>query len=141
MQALDPITRSDFQRLSDIRLQEASVLQAASQFAGAYYLAGYAVECALKACICKLTLPDHFPPRKEVVGDMYGHNLPRLLVLARLDKLLDAADAPLKVAWATAKDWNEQSRYNFPDEADAQQLYAAVADPTHGVLRWLRQHW
>jgi HEPN domain-containing protein len=31
------------------------VLLEAGLYAGAYYLAGYAVECALKACIAKKT--------------------------------------------------------------------------------------
>jgi len=42
------MNRADFQQLADERISEAAVLLAASKFSGAYYLAGYAVECALK---------------------------------------------------------------------------------------------
>jgi hypothetical protein len=42
MQALDPINGPDFQRLSEIRLREASTLLAAGQYEGVYYLVGYA---------------------------------------------------------------------------------------------------
>jgi hypothetical protein len=81
MMALDPISRLDFQRLSEIRRAEATALFAAQQFEGVYYLVGYAVECALKACICRRHLPDHFPPRPEVVQVMYSHDLKKLLSL------------------------------------------------------------
>ncbi len=142
MKALDPITRFDFQRLSEIRRGEATALLAARRFEGVYYLIGYAVECALKACICRRHLPDHFPPRPEVVQTMYSHDLSKLLALAGLDKVLDASvDATLIASWAITKDWKEQSRYNFPGQTEAEQLYTAVLDPTHGVLPWLHQHW
>ena len=49
------MNRGDLQLLANIRLDEAKALLAASLPAGAYYLAGYAVECGLKACIAKLT--------------------------------------------------------------------------------------
>jgi hypothetical protein len=48
---------------------------------GAYYLAGYAVECALKACIAKETKRYEFPDKKRV-DSSYSHNLD-LLVKAR----------------------------------------------------------
>ena len=53
-----PLTRSDFQQLADVRAAEAAALLAAGRWDGAYYLAGYAVECALKACVAKLTKAD-----------------------------------------------------------------------------------
>lgn len=142
MQALDPITGADFQRLSELRLREAALLLTANQYEGAYYLVGYAVECALKACICKRTAAGHFPPPPRTVSEMYSHDLARLLELAGLKDALDhAVDAMLKASWSTARDWKEQSRYNFPGATDARELYAAVADPTHGVLPWLRRYW
>ena len=47
------ISRSDFQWLAKTRIREAKALLDNGLFDGAYYLAGYAVECALKACIVK----------------------------------------------------------------------------------------
>ena len=49
----------------------------AKQYAGAYYLLGYSVECALKACIAKQTKKHDFPD-KEVVKKSYVHNLVKL---------------------------------------------------------------
>jgi len=45
------VDRKDLQTLSTIRLKEATALLKAGLFDGSYYLAGYSVECALKACI------------------------------------------------------------------------------------------
>jgi hypothetical protein len=45
--------RKDLQSLSRWRLLEARALLRAGLPNGAYYLAGYSIECALKACIAK----------------------------------------------------------------------------------------
>ena len=44
---------------------------------GAYYLAGYAIECALKACIAKATRRYDFPDRKKVDAS-HTHDLREL---------------------------------------------------------------
>ena len=49
------VDRKDLQELSKVRLREATALLNLGLFDGAYYLAGYSVECALKACIAKGT--------------------------------------------------------------------------------------
>jgi HEPN domain-containing protein len=49
------MNRDTLQRISNQRRREVAVLLEAGLYAGAYYLAGYAVECALKACIAKKT--------------------------------------------------------------------------------------
>ena len=55
------MNRKDFQRLSALRLKEAKALL--GYFHGAYYLTGYAAECALKACIAKRTQKYNFPDK------------------------------------------------------------------------------
>jgi hypothetical protein len=45
------MNRVDFQNLATERLSDAEALIAGGRFDCAYYVAGYAVECALKACI------------------------------------------------------------------------------------------
>ncbi|MCP5119377.1 MAG: HEPN domain-containing protein, partial [bacterium] len=49
------MNRTDFQNLALERLDDAKVLLDGGRYNGAYYLSGYVVECALKACIAKLT--------------------------------------------------------------------------------------
>ena len=61
------MNRKDLQRLTRLRLAEARVLLAAAKYDGAYYLAGYAVECALKACIAKQIKRFDFPDKKLVI--------------------------------------------------------------------------
>ena len=58
------MNRIDFQNLAAERLSDAETLLAAGRFDGAYYVAGYVVECALKACIANKTKEDDFPPRE-----------------------------------------------------------------------------
>jgi len=79
------MNRNDFQQLSELRLKEAKALLAAGFSEGAYYLAGYAVECALKACIARKTQEFDFPEKKRV-NDSHTHDLGKLLVLAGLSE-------------------------------------------------------
>ena len=48
------MNRRDLQELTRIRAVEAGTLLDQGMYDGAYYLSGYAVECALKACISTL---------------------------------------------------------------------------------------
>lgn len=56
------MNRREFRELTTLRLAEARALLDAGLPDGAYYLAGYAVECALKACISRQTRQHDFPP-------------------------------------------------------------------------------
>jgi HEPN domain-containing protein len=57
------MNREDLKRLSLIRIREAHVLLKASEYSGAYYLAGYSLECALKACTAKSVQRFDFPDK------------------------------------------------------------------------------
>ena len=76
--------RRDLQELAKVRLKEAAALHRLGLFDGAYYLAGYAVECALKACIAKGTQRHEFPDKKKVESS-HSHNLRELIRVAGLD--------------------------------------------------------
>ncbi len=136
------MNRFDFQRLSDVRQREAETLLSAGEPAGAYYLMGYAVECALKACIARATQEFDFP-EKERVNQSYSHDLTKLLQLAGLDAALrTASDNDLVRHWTVVKDWKETSRYTVTiDMETATDMCRAAIDPESGVLRWLRQNW
>jgi hypothetical protein len=45
------LNREELQKLSDERIEDAQSLLAATRWSGAYYLVGYALECALKSCV------------------------------------------------------------------------------------------
>jgi HEPN domain-containing protein len=136
------VNRADFQILARLRLEEARVLLGNGKQDGAYYLCGYSIECALKACIAKQTQQHDFPPRRA--QELYTHDLTRLLRFSELEPLLDssrAQDPQLEANWATVKDWTEESRYRRHTFDAAMDIYRAVADPAHGVLQWLVRHW
>jgi hypothetical protein len=112
--------------------------------AGAYYLAGYSVECALKACIAKQTKESDFPDL-EIAKKSYTHNVESLLDTAGLTKDLTdevSRNATFGRYWGTVKDWKEISRYDLSitDKA-AKDLIQAVLDPRDGVLRWVKRYW
>ncbi len=57
------ISKADLETLAKLRLDDAEFLLAASKYSSVYYLAGYAVELALKASIAKLFLPLTIPDK------------------------------------------------------------------------------
>jgi HEPN domain-containing protein len=137
------VNRAELQTLSDIRIAEAQALLAAGMFDGAYYLAGYSVECALKACIARLTNQHDFPD-KDFAQECYTHSIEKLVKAAGLKAQRDA-DAPpgsnLERNWTAVKDWSELSRYERNTEAEARVLIEAIIHPTDGILSWLKVHW
>ena len=70
--------RAVFRQIADLRLDEAKVLLRENQPSGAYYLAGYAIECALKAIIAKQFRGDEIPD-KALVNRVDTHDLSELL--------------------------------------------------------------
>ena len=138
------MNRAQLQLLATIRIKEASVLYKSRCFAGAYYLSGYAVECALKACIAKQTRKHDFPNRKLVL-DSWVHDLEKLArtagVWAKLSKDMQSNKA-LEVNWATVKDWSEDSRYKpVVTNPVARDLLAAIESKRDGVLTWIKRRW
>ena len=135
--------RKDLQNLSRVRLKEAKALLDLELFDGAYYLAGYAVECAIKACIAKATKRWEFPEKKRV--DLsHTHNLKELLKVAGLfDETSTRAnnDPDFDKNWETVKTWSEQSRYRRNRAESAREILNAVTDKHHGVIAWLKLHW
>ncbi len=139
------MNRAQLRQLAEDRLLDAERLLAGDRWAGAYYLAGYAVECGLKACIMA---------HVEAVGAIFQdrkfsekcwtHDLEELLKLGNLKPALDADAAvnpSLSTNWALAKDWKETSRYEQKTQLEAQALYDAIANHPDGVLPWIRIRW
>ena len=82
------MNRNDFRRLSEIRKRDALALLSNRQYSGAYYLVGYAAECALKAYIAKSVRRHDFPDRQRVINS-YTHDLTKLdsLVKTRFEEV------------------------------------------------------
>jgi HEPN domain-containing protein len=138
------VNRRELQQLSRLRIAEARTLLSARMYEGAYYLAGYALECALKACVAKKVKRHDFPDR-TLAQASHTHSLETLLGLSGLKPQHETrakAEPQFAVNWAVAKDWSAEDRYvvGVP-EKKARDLYTALAGKRHGVLSWLRKHW
>jgi hypothetical protein len=134
-------TNTDFQKLSEMRVREAKLLFDANEFDGAYYLAGYAVECALKACIIKKLMSSNVWPERKFSDDCYKHDLKILIRVAELEAAISAA-GPVAARWGQVKDWTEQSRYEHGKTKQfVQQFLEAITDSADGVLPWLKGRW
>lgn len=119
------------------------MLLRAGRNSAAYYLAGYAVECGIKAVIALSFRASVFPSAR-FVRDIHTHDLVALLTLAGLKRDLDlatAADVQLSANWAFASGWKETSRYERIDPFTANRMLAAVGDAEAGVLQWLKTRW
>lgn len=136
--------QAEFQALAETRLEEAKMLLDHGKWDGAYYLAGYSVELALKSCVVKYLMATDAFPKKEFSRDCYTHRIEKLVLLAQLKPALDdaaTADPILLSNWNVACDWSEEKRYHRMEQAEAEAIYNAVSDAVHGVLQWIKLQW
>jgi HEPN domain-containing protein len=140
------VTRSEWRRMADARVRDAAALLKARRWSSAYYLAGYAVECGLKACVVahvRKNLDVIFRDRR-FSEKCWTHDFKELFRLADLTARWDAdtsANPALRKNWELVQNWSESSRYQRKTRPDAEKLYQAITDPAHGVLPWIRNHW
>jgi HEPN domain-containing protein len=128
------MTRGDFQALAVIRLREARGLLAAGHREGAYYLAGYVVEFALKACIAKRTRRHEFPDRDRV-KDSYTHDFKSLIRLSGLSEELAKeirSNKEFQANWTLVLEWGVDSRYNTDVGEEVAGFIRAVSDRKPG---------
>jgi len=127
-----------------MRLADAHLLFANRRYAAAYYLAGYAVECGLKACIAKQFKLYEFPPT-NTTNTLYIHRLNDLATHQKLEGALEREmqSAPgFESNWAVVKGWKEDSRYRHDlSQAEAERLLAAITQVPGGVMEWIRRIW
>lgn len=137
------LRKRDLQTLSATRLNDAQLLFEHGRWASAYYLAGYAVELALKACAASQFAADAIPDRK-LVQELHTHDLPKLISLAGLQpelKTRQDEDVEFALNWGLAAEWKPESRYELNDESSADYLIYAVSENRHGVLPWIQTFW
>jgi HEPN domain-containing protein len=137
------MNRADFQKLTELRLSEAKVLLDSKCYEGAYYLIGYAVECALKACIAKQTKQYDFPIKHS--DKIYVHDLNILLKYSGLEenhRETSEENPDFGTNWNIVKDWKEDVRYSLEITKDkAEASYLAVVDGKDGIMPWLQRWW
>lgn len=117
----------DLQRVALDRLENASVLFDSERFAGVSYLAGYAVETALKARICLTLGWLGFPEtRREFEGyqSLKTHDLE---VLLRFTGREEEIRTTRRAEWSLMLTWDPTKRYSAAAESEenARALLAA----------------
>jgi HEPN domain-containing protein len=125
-----------------MRAQEAGVLAKNGNEEGAFYLAGLAVECALKACIAKKMRRHDFPLPAKDANRVYTHDLSELLKLAELEGDLDTAmrrSRGLTENWIIVQNWKVESRYESSGLKGTDMV--AAVNSADGVLRWIQRRW
>jgi hypothetical protein len=114
------------------------------RYSAAYYLAAYAVECALKACIARQIKASEFPPGARFSRDVFTHDLKDLVKYADLTYWLAErfTSAPgFKRNWQIVTRWTEENRYRVVSREEAVALLSAITQEADGVMVWIRQHW
>lgn len=135
--------RKDLQAVAQSKMDDALLLFSNRKYSNAYYLAGYAVEIGLKACmavqICAETVPD-----KDFLKGFLEHKFDKLVGLAGLKPQLKAEQDHSTVFaanWAIVSEWSPDTRYETKDVTSAQTIIAAIADENSGVFQWIKRYW
>lgn len=135
------IPRFSLERIAEARLREGKALLAANEFSGAVYLAGYSVECYLKAAICARLEWD------SLRATFKTHDLETLLLYTGLQRRLKEDIA----VWLNFRkivglwngvDGNPKVRYDDPDSIDeltAKAFLSYLEPAPEGVIPWLQK--
>jgi HEPN domain-containing protein len=131
------------------RTLDAKALIDGGRWAYAYYVAGYAVECALKSCLLARMIHTGWVFQEKVkVDECLTHDFGKLIRLAGLTDELNANLAASAAAggafvanWATVNQWGVTTRYESKAEPEAKSLYAAITHDPDGVFRWIQNYW
>lgn len=135
--------RGDACILAQAKIDDAKLLLDNGRASNAYYLAGYAVEIGLKACIAKQISVDTIPDL-DFVKSIYVHNPRNLIKVAGLSTALKQktdGDPVFAANWALVCEWGPETRYTPIDFGTAQTMLDAVNNEENGVLTWIKTHW
>jgi len=143
------VNRLELQQLAEERLKDIEALLVGQRWAFAYYNAGYAVECALKACfLARMPLTGWVFQEKANIKDCLTHSFKELVKIAGLEdelsarqRLSSANSDTFNANWAVALQWDVTARYVPRTEAEARALYAALTHDPDGVIPWIRNYW
>ena len=144
------MTGTELKKLTQLRLKEANALCDKRLYDGSCYLAGYCIELALKAAICKrMGTPNFFESiRPETARAFKIHNLDELITLAGLRPKFEThiiTNVDFQTNWSFIKttiNWSEQLRYQSgKNQSETQTMLFALTDPQNGILPWIKKHW
>jgi HEPN domain-containing protein len=142
-------TSKEFWDLAELRLEDAQGLLNIQRWACAYYVAGYAVECALKALIVRDaertgSVFDDKKLASQLLDSFFVHDLEKLFKAANLEAdfgLARGANTALDGSWQVVKGWKETSRYQQKGQTEAEAMVQAISHDPDGVMKWIRDRW
>lgn len=137
-----PLPRQTLQNLALAKVDDATLLFVNDRHSNAYYLYGYGIELALKACIARQISAETIPDR-AIFKNLFTHKLSDLVALAGLASRLQERrkDREFDIRWAVVVEWSEEARYEMIDAVLSTAMADAVEHPVHGVMAWLKQYW
>lgn len=137
------LKRQHLQALADAKLKDAMLLQHSGRSSSAYYLAGYAVEFGLKACVARNVAPETIPD-PTLLKNVMSHDFPTLIGLAGLRSVWKSeqdADSVFAANWGIVSEWKPEVRYETRDSVSAMLLIQAITHTQSGVLKWIKANW
>lgn len=137
------LVKLELQNMAEAKLADGIFLLENNRASNAYYLGGYAIELALKACIAK-QMEAGVIPDKQLILDTYTHNYMKLIGVAGLATELGEKkknDRQFSANWTIVEQWNPEARYEVTDRSITQYFLNAVSDREFGVFAWIKSYW
>jgi len=145
------ISNQMLKQIANARLKTVKLLINAKDWHGAANMMGYALECALKAVICKTLNLVSYPDRKSnkhIKSFFLTHEFNSLLIVSGLENVFSLR-GPEKLfeSWSNfTKEypgpvWTEM-RYdnnNWTGEK-TKSLHDALVDPQHGIITYIEKN-
>ena len=144
-------TGEDLKKITNARLKAVKSLKESGDYDTAYYIIGYALECALKSVICKTLNFDNYPDMDGMgkkVETFKTHSFDLLLALSGMEKDF-TLNAPAERAynWSQfTKAWVIDSRYQpigIRTKEEIERMIKMLEENENGILYWIeeKQKW
>lgn len=140
-------TRQELKKLAKTRLLEAKALFDKGLYDGACYLAGYVIELALKARVCRILDIVDYPDSGEISRLFKTHKYDDLVKLSGLERKFEEAkksNPSLLTNWSVVTKWSEEFRYRpvgTNPMKHVQEIINALENPKDGIFTWIKKRW
>ena len=131
--ASKPLNRKELRLLSRERLKDAKALRTQRRYHGAIYMAGYAVEIALKERICKTLQWKDFASFPSS-PNLKIHNLDTLLIFSGVERHVKSR---YLVEWSIVQSWNPEQRYEIPASPPTDSMAGEMIAATTTLIGYL----
>jgi hypothetical protein len=143
------LNQAELQLLTEERIRDAQALIRGKRWSFAYYVAGYAVECALKSCLLARMIHTGWVfEDKAKIADCLTHDFEELIRIAGMNDLLNqklkasaAGNRAFVENWETVCQWKVAVRYDSRTRSEAIALRDAILAQPDGVLPWIMNYW